>query len=272
MRQWKQPRKAGIRVIDERIEADIAVNGPPEMVWEAWANPVHLARWFVDEARGRIGEDERVTWIWEQMGVELEYEVVAAEPGRRFELRAGTPDGGTRITEVALGSDEDGATRVRVAESGFGVDAGAVRSGWKMALGLLKVYVEDYWDWDVRSVVVMGKAEGTPDEILALQRTADGLDRWLDIDGALPEEGERVRLDFEEGLVLEGRVLRRTALETSLTWPWIQGVLEIKQFPVPDGRAAALRAFTWADESEVDLAALQEALTPVLARFLEALE
>ncbi|MFO7893639.1 MAG: SRPBCC domain-containing protein [Longimicrobiales bacterium] len=254
---------------EERIEAEVEIQAPTEAVWEAWADPDRLTGWYVDDALGRIGQTDQVTWIWGQMGLEIEYDVVELEPGRRFVLREA--DEGVRRTEVEL-TPENGGTRVRVVESGFDTDADAVLSGWTMALGLLKVYVEVYYGGEVRSVLVLGKVDAPPGEIVALQRTAEGLQKWLGAAGAMPAEGEPVRLELEEDAVLDGEVLRRTETETSLTWPLIRGVLEMKQFPTSEGRAAALRAFTWADPKELDLEELQELLSRTLGRFMDALD
>lgn len=254
---------------DKRIEAEVEIEAPPEVVWEAWADPNRLAGWYVDDALGRIGQADQVTWIWGQMGMEIEYDVVELEPGRRFVLREA--DDGVRSTEVEL-TPQNGGTRVRVVESGFDTDADAVLSGWQMALGLLKVYVEVYYGGVVRSVLVMGKIDAPPGEVVALQRTEEGLQKWIGAAGAMPEEGEPVRLELEGDAVLDGQVLRRTETETSLTWPWIRGVLEMKQFPTSEGRAAALRAFTWAEPEELDLEELQELLSRTLGRFVDALD
>jgi hypothetical protein len=203
------------------------------------------------------------------MGMVIEYEVVEVEPERRFVLRTET-DGVECGTEVELEA-EDGTTRVHVIETGFDTDPDAVLSGWQMALGLLKVYVEMYYGRYVRSVLVMGKTEATPEQVVALQRTSEGLAKWTDAASEMPEEGGVVRLELEEGVVVEGQVVRRTGMETSLTWPAIQGVLELKQFPVGSDRAAAFRAFTWADDREVELEDLQDVLEESLSRFIEAL-
>jgi len=261
--------KVGIQVSEQRIEAEIQVSAPPEAVWEAWADPERIASWYVDQAEGRVGQDDQVTWTWGQVGMAREYDVVAVEPGHGFALRTET-EYGHRATEVELTPVGSG-TRVRVVETGFEADPDAILSGWQMALGLLKVYVEVYYGRYVRSVLVMGKTEATPEDVVALQRTPTGLGKWLDSASGIPDEGGAVRLEFEDGVVLDGQVVRKTATETSLTWPWIQGVLELKQFPVGEDRAAAFRAFTWSDERELELDELQELLTRSLGRFLEAL-
>ncbi len=258
--------------MEQQIEADIRVSAPVEAVWEAWADPERLASWYVDRAEGRIGQDDRVTWVWGQMGMSVEYQVVEHEPGHRFVLRTET-ETGSRGTEVEL-TPEDGHTHVHVVETGFDTDPEAVRSGWQMALGLLKVYVEVYYGREVRSVLVMAKTEASPQEVVAVQRTEEGLSRWVASASpvSMPAEGEAIRLDLEDGVELDGQVVRLTETETSLTWPAITGVLELKQFPVGQDRAAAMRAFTWAPEQEVELEDLQALLTDTLERFMGALE
>ena len=255
---------------EEGLRIEVEVEAPAERVWEAWADPVRLARWFVDEARGRIGESDTVTWIWEEFGLEVAQEVVEVEPGRRFELRARGPDG-ARATEVILVSEGGGTTRVRIMESGFGADSEGTRSGWQMALAALKLYVEEYFHRDGRAVLVMAETGASPHQVRAMHRTAEGLARWLGAGGQLPEEGGRVALTHESGLRVTGRVLRHTDTETSLRWEEEDGVLELKQFPGPGARVVALRALTWKAEAAADPSALRGQLTEALDRLVAAL-
>lgn len=255
---------------DEGIPIETEIEASPDRVWEAWADPVRLARWFVDEARGRIGEAETVTWIWEEFGLEVEHEVAEVEPGRRFELRARGP-GGVRATEVVLVGEGGGSTRVRIMESGFGASGEGTRSGWQMALAALKLYVEEYFDCDGRAILVMAETGASPGEIRAMHRTADGLTRWLGAGGPLPEEGGSVALAHGSGLTVTGRVLRHTEAETSLRWEEAEGLLELKQFPGPGGRMVALRAFTWAPEATVEPSTLRQQLSEALDRLVAAL-
>ncbi len=251
-----------------RIEAEIEASA--DRIWEAWADPVRLARWFVDEARGRIGEADTVTWIWEEFGLEVEHEVAEVEPGRRFELRARGP-GGARATEVVLVDEGGGSTRVRIMESGFGGEDEGTRSGWQMALAALKLYVEEYFDRDGRAVLVMAESDASPDEIRAMHRTGAGLARWLGAGGPLPGEGGPVALSHDSGLRVTGRVLRHTDTETSLRWQEVEGLLELKQFPGPEGRMVALRAFTWAPAGAVEPSTLRRQLSEALSRLADAL-
>lgn len=256
---------------DERLEVDIDIQAPPDRVWEAWADPVRLASWFVDKARGRVGESESVTWIWEEFGLEVEYEVAEVEPGRRFELRAWGP-GGVRATETVLVGEAGGTTRVRVMETGFGdAEAEGIESGWQLALAALKVYVEEYYDRAGRSVLVMAGTGAGPERVRGMHRTAEGLARWLGIGGPLPEAGAPVALVDPDGVRITGRVLRHTTTETSLRWQEIAGVLELKQFPGPGGRMVALRALSWAPDGAVDLATIREVLSRALDRLVAAL-
>jgi uncharacterized protein YndB with AHSA1/START domain len=264
-------RREAKHMIDDGLRVDIAIEAPPERVWEAWADPVRLARWFVDQARGRIGESDSVTWIWEEFGLEVEHEVVEVEPGRRFELRARGP-GGVRATEVVLVGEGSGTTRVRVMETGFGdMPAEGIESGWQMALTALKVYVEEYYDRGSRTVLVMAQTGAGPDAVRAMHRTEQGLARWLGSGGPFPGVGGEVALVHEDGLRVTGRVLWHSATETSLRWREIEGVLELKQFPGPGGRMVALRACSWAPEGANDPSTIRTRLSRALDRLVAAL-
>lgn len=251
------------------VTAETRIRAPTERVWAAWAEPQRLASWFVDEARGRIGQDPRITWIWEQFGLEVESEVTEVDPGRRFVLRVGGPDG-VRSTEILLVEGDADSTKIRVTERGFGIDPDVVRSGWEMALAVLKVYAEDYWGRSLRSVLVMAETASDPSRILSMFQSAQGLAAWLGDGGPMPAEGESVDLRHGSGLAVTGRVLRHTGLETSLRWHEIDGILELKQFPGPEGRIVALRAFSWADPG-VDPVHLRALLSDALDRLTGAL-
>lgn len=258
-------------VSEDRIEVAIDVDAPRERVWEAWAAPEHVAEWFVDEAEGRIGETESIAWIWAQMGLTLHYGVTAVDPGASFELSTRLPEGETRTLRVTLTDAQDG-TRVELVESGLSSeDPGSVRSGWQMALALLKVYVEDHFGEEVRSVLVMAETEAPADAVVTAHRTADGLRSWVVAPGGLPEEGGEVGLEIGEDVTVTGEVLCHTATESSLRWSEIEGVLELKQFSTPEGRAVGLRAFSWASPEDVDPEEIREVLGRALNRLMLSL-
>lgn len=59
---------AGRRHLGPVVEKEIAIDATPKEVWEAWAEPEGIARWFVDRAEGRMEAEATVTWIFETFG------------------------------------------------------------------------------------------------------------------------------------------------------------------------------------------------------------
>lgn len=238
---------------DRNIEVEAVVGAPAERVWRAWTSPDHLARWFVDEAKGRIGKDRKVTWIWKEFGLEVEYEVVEVEAGRRIVLRAAAPGGGTHTVETTFLESAPGRTTIRVVQSGFEPapegddDAEAARSGWALATAVLGEYVENHWNEKRNGLLAMRPTRLSTDDLRHLLRSESGLSRWLTRSGSVGKEGDPVRLRLRRGGELTGRVLRRTRDEAAITWEEIGGVLELKGFPGAGGRVAALRVTCWGD-------------------------
>src|SRR6185295_12894149 len=83
-----------------QLVVEMRTRATPEQVYEAWADPEKIAHWFVDRAHGKAEVGSIFTWIFEKFGYEIPYEVVAAEPGRRFALGGEAPKSGPFLLEV----------------------------------------------------------------------------------------------------------------------------------------------------------------------------
>lgn len=235
---------------ERRIEVEAEVRAERERVWEAWADPAEIARWFVDEARGRLDRDDAVTWIWRDFGLEVRSRVARIEPGRRFVLHTPLPDGGVRVLDVELTSAEGGKTRIRVVETGFGSDAEAEGSadGWPAALGVLGHYLERGSGSERNTFLLVAPTDLAPAETRRALRTADGLSEWLTLSGEFRAEGEPFRLELVSGGTITGVVLATTPSNAAVTWHEIDGTLELMGFEAPGGgRFLGLRASSWGD-------------------------
>ena len=116
----------------DRIQRDVVIAAPPEVVWEVVTEPEHVSRWFSEAAfeatPGAVGTIST-----------YEIQIEAVEPPRRFSF---TWD--QLLVEFTL-TAEDGGTRLTVVESGFeGRDAKRVdhEGGWAKFLGQLREYAE----------------------------------------------------------------------------------------------------------------------------------
>jgi uncharacterized protein YndB with AHSA1/START domain len=138
----------------DRIEQEILIEAPPEVVWELVTDPQHVGAWFGDAAEIdlRPGGDAALTW--EGHGTFLA-RVERVEPPRLFSFRWARPadtlpgGGNSTLVEFSLSAAGEG-TRLRVVESGFDTLAGSEgekakhfadnTEGWNVELDHLREY------------------------------------------------------------------------------------------------------------------------------------
>lgn len=141
-------------MVADRIEQEIVIEAPPEVVWELVTDPEHVGAWFGDAAEVdlRPGGDAALTW--DEYGTFLA-RVERVEPPRFFSFRwarpADTPpaEGNSTLVEFSLSAEGEG-TRLRVVESGFATLATSEdekaqhladnTEGWSVELGHLREY------------------------------------------------------------------------------------------------------------------------------------
>jgi uncharacterized protein YndB with AHSA1/START domain len=233
------------------IRAEIETSASPQQAWEAWADPEKIAHWFVDRATGEAKRGGTMTWFFDEFGYVMPYKVVGAEPGKLFVLKWEAPQGGpTRILEVTIEA-KSGATVVRLIESGFREDAAwneeyeGVVSGWKMALAILKYYLENHFGRAKTALLMMRPASFTYEHLHTYFVDASKLALWLTESGAIGKVGEACRLEFRDGGTLSGKVLADTGREVTVSWKEIDGTLELKGFSMGPQRVAGVRCITW---------------------------
>jgi uncharacterized protein YndB with AHSA1/START domain len=154
----------GTRVAADRIEREIVIQAPAEVVWGVITEPSQISRWFSDEAevQARAGADGMLTWKPGGRGGDREADmtiairVVESEPYSRFSFRWNHPqgappdEGNSALVEFSL-AEEPRGTRLRVSESGIAAvtrdeDSMAVyreshERGWSRHLGELLDHV-----------------------------------------------------------------------------------------------------------------------------------
>lgn len=253
------------RHVGRAVRKEIRIDASREAVWEAWAKPEEIARWFVDAAEGEMAPGETVTWIWERFGYRLPIEVYEAERGEYLAFGGRRPEGPPALQEVFVARD-GGKTVLRLVNSGFleGADwdeeIDGVDSGWELALATLARYLERYRGRDRWHLMEMRPVELFPYEaIVPLCTTRQGLEAWIG-GTARPsveplERGGSVTLDLGGdlrgqggGFRLDGEVLAAAPHEVLLSWPEVEGVLGLKAFRAGPGRAVALDWSSWAGE------------------------
>ena len=254
-----------------RLVVEMRTRATPEEVYAAWAEPDEIARWFVDKARGKAEVGSIFTWIFEKFGYEIPYEVVAAEPGRRFALGGEAPGSGPFLLEVKI-EREGGETLVTLVNSGFldgsewDEELEGIASGWTNALAALKLSLERYPGRNKTTILAMKKAgDYGYGQLLPYYATGEGLNRGLTTSAEIGEVGAPCSLRFSSGRTLSGRVLARTAWEVALSWDEIHGMLELKGFRFPGvGKVVGARVLSW--DMPADAAALERDLESALEK------
>jgi uncharacterized protein YndB with AHSA1/START domain len=143
-------------VPDDRIEREILIDAPPNVVWDLLTDPAKVALWFSDSAdfASQPGADGSLTF---RSGLEVPIRVWQVEPERYFSFYWSHPAGeepGPRnatIVEFILVAHGAG-TRLRLVERGIaGLDRpeseldefrGSHASGWDEAIARLKERAE----------------------------------------------------------------------------------------------------------------------------------
>ena len=246
-----QPKEKPLEHRGRIFEAEMRTTATPEQVYEAWADPTKIAQWFVDKAEGKAERGATITWFFEKFNYTIPYEVLHAEPGKRFAIRWNPPPGMSAGLHDVTIAKEGGITLMRMIESGFREGAEwdeefeGTASGWQMALALLKHYLENYFGSPRCSFLVMKPAEYTFDRLLPFHRTSAGLQKWLTASGAFGEVGENFKLQLKQGGSVTGKVLAKTKRETALSWDEIHGALELKGFSMGPQKMICVRGCGW---------------------------
>lgn len=143
------------------VEAQVEIEAPPEIVWQALTDARELERWFPLEARVEPGEGGSVFMSW-QNEYQGESRITVWEPGRHLRITWGFSDEEAAIAQFTdfHVEGEKGRTILRVVTSGFPDDPSwdawyeGTRQGWAYELASLKRYLERHRGRD-RQVVYL---------------------------------------------------------------------------------------------------------------------
>ena len=228
------PRKHHGRTIDTTIR----MKTTPLRAWQAWADPQHIANWFVDRAEGEATPGTMMKWFFDTFGYSLDVPIVEAKPGSTFVSGSGDqpgPDGIPYLMEITITKD-GGDTVMSLVNSGFSEDPKkddnfrGVDSGWKNALATMKVWLEDYPLRSRHHDLVVRPANFAPEQLRALYATAEGRSRWMEPD-----------------LQANGEVLCDTGVELLLSQPGSDGVVSLKAFQMGPQSMVGLDFSIWPD-------------------------
>ncbi len=124
------------------VEVDMLVRRPAADVWEAFADPDRIRRFWLAHSSGRLDTDAMVTWTFKVAGAETGVTVVEARQGELLDLRW---DEGQPL-RISFAERPEG-TVVTVRLTDFGGDTPAANaiesmSGFTLVLASLKLYLE----------------------------------------------------------------------------------------------------------------------------------
>ena len=143
----------------DRIERDVLIEAPIDVVWEVISRPEHIVHWFSDEAQLdlRPGGEGILTFEMNAANQPATYHLrfEAVEPPRRLAFRWVYPrgeeprPGNSTLVEFTL-AEEGGKTRLTVVESGLDLMpwpddekqgyADSHDNGWALHLERLSAY------------------------------------------------------------------------------------------------------------------------------------
>lgn len=142
-------------MVPERIEREIVIDAPLEVVWAIVTEPEHVGSWFSDAAEIDLRPGGEATLTWNEHGA-ARARVEKVEPPHLFSFRWARPvgaeprEGNATLVEFSLNA-EGASTRLRVVESGFQELEGSEEEkaryaegnneGWEHELGDLLEYV-----------------------------------------------------------------------------------------------------------------------------------
>ena len=143
-------------MVPERLEREILIEAPAELVWAVITEPEHVNGWFGDVAEIEPRPGGRLKFGWQENDYTAYGRVERVEPPHYFSFRwnrgSGTEvrEDDSTLVEFSL-REEGGSTRLTVVESGFRDvtwpedekerDAEDHREGWERELGELVEYV-----------------------------------------------------------------------------------------------------------------------------------
>lgn len=150
-------------MVPDRVEREILIDAPPDIVWSVLTEAEHVGRWFSDSAAVDLRPGGDLILTWDEHGA-VYWRVEKVDRPHFVSFRWLRPvqdrSGGDELREenstlVEFSLDPEGeSTRLRVVESGFhelagspdenAKDAEKHRRGWELELDELRDYVSAF--------------------------------------------------------------------------------------------------------------------------------
>ena len=138
------PLEPGVRWVHMHRDLE----APPARAYRAWADPEELARWFPRQVEGGLAVGARTTLAWPAQ--RTWWEVVAAEPNRRFVFRWPWLPDDSYLTQVTVTIEPRGyGSRLSLQDGPFDVTDARILDayadacgGWGEALVMLRAHLD----------------------------------------------------------------------------------------------------------------------------------
>jgi uncharacterized protein YndB with AHSA1/START domain len=127
-------------MVPDRVEREVQIDAPIEVVWSIVTEQKHIASWFCDSAEIDLRTGGDLVLAWDQLGSTVAI-VERVEPPYAFAFRWVSPEpdrdpeareGYFTLVEFLLRSQDEG-TLLRVVESGFARLAGSEEQNAELA-------------------------------------------------------------------------------------------------------------------------------------------
>ena len=151
-------------MVPDRIEREVLIEAPVEVVWSIVTEAEHVGTWFSDSAEIDLRPGGKAVLTWDEHGT-FPGRIERVEPPRFISFRWARPagaepeEGNSTLVEFTLSPEGEG-TRLQVVESGFseldGTDEENAEyregnvEGWQKELGELQEYVSKHVGAPVR--------------------------------------------------------------------------------------------------------------------------
>jgi len=143
-----QDKPAAVGARQRTVRMRRRLDASTERVYRAFADPEELMRWFPHSVEGSLVVGSRTTLVWPEQTVW--WDVVAAEPNRRFQFRWPWGPDESVVTTVTVTINRAGyGTQVELEDGPFpidvpeGLEAWATSlEGWGEALAMLRAQLD----------------------------------------------------------------------------------------------------------------------------------
>jgi uncharacterized protein YndB with AHSA1/START domain len=137
-------------LVADRIEREILIDAPIDVVWAVVTKPEHIQGWFSDAVELDLRPGGKLVLHWEGHG-RVDGWVERVEPPQFFSFRWVLSGDSSTLVEFSLAAEGE-RTRLTVVESGFRELPGPEEArrehfdghtrGWELELGHLQEYAE----------------------------------------------------------------------------------------------------------------------------------